>query len=95
MFAADSKCYKIINNDSDFSKMQQDLVPLTSWSLSNELDFQATKCSNQRIFRKRISPYRSCSINDIDKEVVSTKKDLGLVIVNDTSLEGSYTHDSC
>ena len=65
--------------------MQQDLVPLTSWSLSNELDFQATKCSNQRIFRKRISPYRSCSINDIDEEVVSTEKDLGVVIVNDTS----------
>ena len=87
MFADDSKCYRIINNDADFSKLQQDLVSLTTWSLSNELYFQPTKCSNLRISRKRISSYRSYSINGIDVEVVSTEKDLGVVIVNDTSWE--------
>ena len=51
----------------------------------NEWYFQPTKCSNLRISRKRISPYRSDSINGIDVEVVSTEKDLGVVIVNDTS----------
>ena len=49
--------------------------------------FQPTKCSNLRISRKRISSYRSYSINGIDVEVVSTEKDLGVVIVNDTSWE--------
>ena len=43
MFADDSKCYKIINNDADFSKLQQDLVSLTTLSFSNELYFQPTK----------------------------------------------------
>lgn len=62
MLADDSKCYRIINNDADFSKLQQDLVSLTTWSLSNELYFQPTKCSNLRISRKRISQYRSYSI---------------------------------
>lgn len=38
-----------------------------------------------RISRKRISPYRSYSINGIDVEVVSTEKDLAVAIVNDTS----------
>ena len=85
MFSDDSKCYRIINNETDFSKLLQDLVSLTTWSLSNELYFQPTKCSNLRISRKRISSYRSYSINGIDVEVVSTEKDLGLVIVNDTS----------
>ena len=85
MFADDSKCYRIINNDADFSKLQQDLVSLTTWSLSNELYFQPTKCSNLRISRKRISLYCSYSKNGIDVEVVSTEKDLGVVIVNDTS----------
>ena len=33
----------------------------------------------------RISPYRSYSGNGIDVEVVSTEKDLGVVVVNDTS----------
>ena len=94
MFADDSKCYRIINNNPDFSKLQQDLFSLTTWSLSNELYFQPTKCSSLRMSRKRISPYHSYSINGIDVEVVSTEKDLGVVIGNDT-LEGSYTHDSC
>ena len=57
-------------------------IALTTWSLSNELYFQ---CSNLFISRKRISPYRSYSINGIDVEVFSTEKDLGVVIVNDTS----------
>ena len=43
IFADDSKCYRIINNDGDFSNLQQDLFSLTTWSLSNELYFQPTK----------------------------------------------------
>ena len=39
----------------------------------------------KRISRKRIGPYRSYSVNGIDVEVVSTEKDLGVVIANDTS----------
>ena len=65
--------------------MQQDLVSLITWSSSNELYFQPTKCSNLRISGKRISPCRSNSINSIDVDVVLTEKDLGVVIVNDTS----------
>ena len=53
--------------------------------LSNELYFQPTMCSNLRISRKRVSPYRSYSINGIHVEVVSTEKVLGEVVVNDTS----------
>ena len=34
-----------------------------------------------------MSPYRSYSTNGINVEVVSTEKDLGVVIVNDTSWE--------
>ena len=43
MFADDSKCYRIINDDADFSKLQQDLVSLTTWSLSNDIVFSAYK----------------------------------------------------
>ena len=68
-----------------FLKLQQDLVSLTTWSLSNELFFQPTKRSNLRISRNRISPYRSYSTNVIDVEIVSTENDLGIVTVNDTS----------
>jgi len=46
MFANDSKCYRIINNNANFSNLQQDLSSLTTWSLSNELYFQPSKSSN-------------------------------------------------
>ena len=85
MFGDDSKCHRIINNNADFLKLQQNLVSLTTWSLSNESYFQPTKCTNLRISRNRISPYRSYSINVIDVEIVSTENDLGVVTVNDTS----------
>ena len=88
----DQNCFRIINNDACFSKLQQDSVSLTTWSLSNELHSKPTRCSNLRISRKRISPYRSYGINGRDVEVVSTERHLGVVIVNDT-LEGPYTHD--
>ena len=77
MFAGDSKCYRIINNDAEFSKLQQDLFSLTTWSLSNELYFQPSKFSNLRISGKRVSPYRSYSITGINVEVVSTEKRFG------------------
>lgn len=77
MFADDSKCFRIIN-DAVFSELQQDLVSLTTWSLSNGLYFQPTKCSNLRIPNKRTSPYGSYSINGIDVEFVSAEKDLDL-----------------
>ena len=43
MFAGDSKCYKVINQESDFVNLQHDLDVLYIWSLSNELFFQPRK----------------------------------------------------
>ena len=37
------------------------------------------------ISRKRVSPPRTYSLNGIDLEVVKSEKDLGVMIVNDTS----------
>ena len=47
--------------------------------------FQPAKCKNVRISRKRVSPPRTYSLNGIDLEVVKSEKDLGVMIVNDTS----------
>ena len=43
MFADDSKCYKVIYQESDFVNLQRDLDALSTWSVSNELFFQPTK----------------------------------------------------
>ena len=40
---------------------------------------------NVHISRKRVSPPRTYSLNGIDLEVVKSEKDLGVMIVNDTS----------
>ena len=83
MFADDSKCYKVINQDSDIVSLPRDLDALSTWSVSNELFFQPTKCINLRISRKRNSPPRTNSLNDICVEVVKVEKDLGILISSD------------
>ena len=70
MFADDSKCYKVNYQESDFVSLQRDLDALSTWSVSNELFFQPIKCVNLRIARKRNSPSRDYSLNDISLEVV-------------------------
>ena len=41
MFADDSKCFKVIYQESDFVNLQRDLDALSTWSVSNELFFSA------------------------------------------------------
>ena len=80
MFPDDSKCYKVIYQESDFVNLQRDLDALSTWSVSNELFFQPTKCVNLRISRKRNSPSRNYSLNGFSFEVVKAEKDLGVLI---------------
>ena len=49
------------------------------------MHFQPAKCKNVRISRKRVSPPRTYSLHGIDLEVVKSEKDLGVMIVKDTS----------
>ena len=83
MFADDSKCFKVIYQESDFVNLQRDLDALFTWSVSNELFSQPTKCVNLRISRKRNSPSRNYSLNGISLEVVKAEKDLGVLISSD------------
>ena len=85
MFADDSKCYKIIAQESDFDNFQQDLYALLAWSLCNELYFQPAKCKNVSISRKRVSIPRIYKLNRIDLELVKCETDLGVMIAKDTS----------
>ena len=41
MFADNSRCYKVIYQESDFVNLQRDLDALSTWSVSNELFFQS------------------------------------------------------
>ena len=83
MFADDSKCFKVIYQESDFVNLQRDLDALFTWSVSNELFSQPTKCVNLRISRKRNSPSRNYLLNGISLEVVKAEKDLGVLISSD------------
>ena len=86
MFADDSKCYKVINLESDFVNLQRDLDALSTLVyFSNELFFQPSKCVNLRISRKRISPPRTYSLNGIRLKVVKAEKDLGVLSSSDTT----------
>lgn len=83
--ADDSKCYNVINQESDFVNLQCDLHALSTWSVSNELLFQPTKCVNLRISRKRIDLPRTYLLNGISLKVVKAEKDLGILISSKTT----------
>ena len=59
---------KVIYQESDFVNFQRDLDALSTWSVSNELFFQPTKCVNLHVSRKRNSLPRTYSLNGISLE---------------------------
>ena len=83
MFADDSKCYKCIESIADFDIIQADLDKLLCLSLANEMNFQPSKCENLRVSRKRISPVHSYSLDSTSLKVVSSVKDLGIMVTKD------------
>ena len=83
MFADDSKCYKYIESIADFDIIKGDLDNLLCCSLANEMNFQPSKCENLRVSRKRISPVRSYSLDSTSLKVVSSVKDLGVIVTKD------------
>lgn len=85
MFADDSKCYKIIGQESDIVNLQQDLDAIFPWSLCNKMHFQPSRCKNERISRKHVRPPHTYSLNGIGLEMVKSEKNLRVMIVNDTS----------
>ena len=50
--------------------LQRDLDAFFTWSVSNKLFFQPTKCVNLPIFRKRNSPRHTYSVSGISLKVV-------------------------
>ena len=47
------------------------------------MNFQPSKCENLRVSRKRISPVRSYSLDSTSLKVVSSVKDLGVMVTKD------------
>lgn len=82
MFADDSKCYKCIES-IQFDIIQNDLNNLFRWSVIKEMGFQPSKCKNLRISRKRFSPDHSYSLDGNSLQVVSSVKDLGVMVTKD------------
>ena len=83
MFADDTKCFKSIKTTCDASRFQQDLDSLSVWASINELMFQPAKCENLRITRKRCSPQRSYTLNEVTLKLVTIARDLGLQVSHD------------
>ena len=46
-------------------------------------NFQPSKCENLRVSRKRISPVRTYSLDGTSLKVVSSVKDLGVMVTKD------------
>lgn len=83
MYADDCKCSKSIESISDFQTIQEDLNSLLVWSTVNEMTFQPSKSENLRVSRKWCSPTRVYSLDGTSLKVVTSVRDLGIVITKD------------
>lgn len=82
LFADDLKIFRSIRNHNDCYLLQQDIVSVSNWCLSNNLDLNIKKCHSFSFYRGNLFLDFSYSINSVILDRVNTIKDLGLVLDN-------------
>lgn len=79
LFADDMKIFRVVNNVSDASLLQQDLLRLDGYCTTNKLDLNVSKCFFLT-FTRKLNPYISnYSIKYLPLTRVYESKDLGVI----------------
>ena len=83
LFADDTKIYKVITDEEDRLKLQDDLNKLSEWSNTWLLKFHADKCKHMTIGRNKQgleeTPFKY-KLNDSCLQTVKEEKDIGVTI---------------
>ncbi len=84
MFADDTKIWRVLRQDADTQRLQEDLDRLTDWPKNWLLTFNAAKCKTMHIGKHNPKAYSMKSGNGIiELERVTRKKDLGVLVSDD------------
>ena len=92
----DTKMYRSILSYLDADKLQQALANLDSWSLHNNINFNASKCKVLTVTRKKNPVRYDYHLGHVDLQRVNEEKDLGVMIRSKVSNVGnSSSHGYC
>ena len=91
LYADDMKCYRVIDNGADTVQLQRDLLSLTGWSSEHFMNFNASKCKQIVMTKKKSFMHTSYNLSRSQVEVISIEKDLGIHV--SSSLSWNYHVD--
>lgn len=83
MYADDIKIYKIVRNQSDCEKLQEDFVRVQDWMKSIGLTFHPKKCYKMSYSTLKSKIQYTYHIGDINLQDIETYSDLGVILTND------------
>ena len=87
MFADDTRIWRVLRQDADTQRLQDDLDRLTDWSTDWLLTINAAKCKTMHIGKHYPRVYSMKSGNGrIELERVTREKDLGVLVSDDLKL---------
>ena len=87
LYADDTKLYGSILSYQDAAKLQQALTNLDSWSLHNNINFNASKCKVLSVTRKKTPVRYGYHLGQIDLQRVNEETDLDVVITSKLTWE--------
>ena len=87
LYAADILLYKPILSQDDFNALQTDVNLIQTWTDSNNMTFNTTKCKVMNISRERrtLFPLHPIQLGEFNLESVQEYKYLGILISSDLS----------
>ena len=87
LYADDTKLFSSILSYLDAVNLQQALTNLDSWSLHNNINFNALKCKALSVTRKKNPVRYDYHLGQADLQRVNGEKDLGVIITSKLTWE--------
>ena len=87
LYADDTKLYGSILSYQDAAKSQQALTNLDSWSLHNNINFNASKCKVISVTRMKHPVRYDYHLGQVDLQRVDEETDLGVMITSKLTWE--------
>ena len=87
LYADDTKLYGSILSYLDADKLQPALTNLDSWSLHNNINFNASKCKVLSVTRKKNPVCYDYYLDQVDLQRVNEETDLGVMITSKLTWE--------
>ena len=87
LYADNTKLYGSILSYLDADKLQQALTNLYSWSLHNNINFNASKCKVLTVMRKKNPVRYDYHLGNVDLKHMNEEKDLSVMITSKLTWE--------